>query len=137
MAHHRNPARGQKLDGLGHTHAAFHLHRAAVSLLHHARSGMKRLFLGGLVRTERHVHDNERFLRAAHHSMTLQDHHIERDGHRGLEAVHDVAQGVADEDHVAILVDQPRGMRVIGRQHHDRVAALALEDIWRSLALDG
>ena len=45
-------------------------------------------------------------LRAAHHRVALQDHHVERDRHRGLEPVHHHAERVADQDHVAIFVDQ-------------------------------
>jgi hypothetical protein len=51
--------------------------------------------------------------------------------------VHDVAKGIADQDHVAMAVDQRRGMGVMGGEHHDRLAALAGADVRRGLALDG
>ena len=64
-------------------------------------------------------------LRAAHHGVALQDHHVERDRHRGLEPMHHHAEQVADEDHIAIFVDEPRRVRVIGGERHDRLAAFA------------
>jgi len=36
-----------------------------------------------------------------HHRAALQDHHLERHRHGGLETVHDIAEGIADQDHVA------------------------------------
>ena len=50
--------------------------------------------------------------------------------------VHHHAERVADQDHVAIFVDQPRGVRVIGGQAHDRLAALAGADVGRGQPLD-
>ena len=44
-------------------------------------------------------------LRSAHHRVALQDHHVERDGHRGLQPVHHHAERIADQDDVAIAVD--------------------------------
>ena len=80
-------------------------------------------------------------LRAAHHRVALQDHHVERDRHGGLQPVHHHAERIADQDDVAILVDQPRGMGVIGGQRHDRLAALAGADVGRGqppvVLLDG
>ena len=70
-------------------------------------------------------------LRAAHHRMALQDHHVERDRHRGLEPVHHHAERVADQDDVAIGVDDARGVRVIRGQAHDRLAAFAGANIGR------
>jgi len=52
---------------------------------------MKRLLVGGLIATERHVDHDQRTLRAAHHSVALQDHHVERHRHGGLETMHHVA----------------------------------------------
>ncbi len=49
------------------------------------------------------------------HRVALQVHHVEGDRHRGLETVHDVAERVADQDDVAILIDQRRGVGVVTR----------------------
>src|SRR6476620_1344508 len=73
---------------------------------------------------------------AAHHRVALQDHHVERDRHGGLEPVHDHAERVAYQDHVAIFVDEARGVRVIGGKRHDRLAVLAAADVGRGEALD-
>ena len=70
-------------------------------------------------------------LRAAHHRVALQDHHVERDRHGGLEPVHHHAERVADQDHVAMLVDDARGMRVIRGEADDRLAAFARADVGR------
>ena len=75
-------------------------------------------------------------LRAAHHGVALQDHHLERHRHGGLQPVHHHAERVADQDDVAIAVDQARGMGVIGGQAHDRLAALAGADVGRGEPLD-
>jgi hypothetical protein len=75
-------------------------------------------------------------LRAAHHRMALQDHHLQRHRHRGLEAVHDIAEGIADQDDVAIAIDQCGRVGVIRGQHHDRLGVLAGTNIRRGLALD-
>ena len=75
-------------------------------------------------------------LRAAHHRMALQDHHFERDRHGGLQPVHHHAERVTDQDHVAVFVDQPRGMRVVRGQAHDRIAVLAGENIRRGEPAD-
>ena len=137
MAHHGNAALGQERDGLRHPRAAFELHRAAMGFLQYPHRGMKRLLLRGLIGAERHVDHDQRMLRTAHHRVSLQDHHVERHRHRGLETVHDIAEGIADQNDVAMAIDQRRGMRVIGRQHHDRLAVLAGADIRRGFALDG
>ena len=131
MPHHRHAALGQEGDGLRHARAAFDLDGAAAGFLQHARGVHEGLLLGRLVRCKRHVDDDQRALGAAHHGVALQDHHLERDRHGGLQTVHHHAERVADQDHVAIFVDQPRGMGVIRREAHDRRAALAGEDVGR------
>ena len=77
------------------------------------------------------IDDHQRALRAAHHRVTLQDHHVKRHRHGGFETVHHHAERVADQDDIAIGVDDARGVRVIGGQAHDRLAALAGADIGR------
>ena len=128
MAHHRNAALDEERDRLGHALSAFDLDRAAPGFLHHARRGEESLFLGCFIGAERHVDDDKRPARAAHHRMALQDHHVERHRNRGLESMHHHAERIADEDHVAVLVDDVRGMGVIRREHDDRRTALAGAD---------
>ena len=131
MTHHRHAALDQERDGFRHAAAALDLDRAAAGFLQDPRGGHEGLLPRRLVGAERHVDDDERTTRAAHHRMPLQDHHVEGDRHRGLEAVHHHAERVADQDHVAIGVEDARGVRVIGRQAHDRLAALAGADVGR------
>jgi hypothetical protein len=47
----------------------------------------------------------------------------------GLEAVHHHAERVADQNDVAMLVGQRRGVGVIRGENDDRLAALARENI--------
>ena len=137
MAHHRDAALGEIADGLGHMHAAFELDRAAARFLHHARGvaeGDRRAFLVG---AERHVDHDQRAGRAAHHRLRMHDHQLERHRHRGLVAVHHHAEGIADEQHVDMRIDDARGMGVIGGERHDRRAALAVADVGRRHPLKG
>ena len=136
MAHHRNAALGQERDGLGHAHAAFELDRAAAGFLHDPRGTVEGLLARSLVGAERHIDHDQRALRAAHHRLPLQDHHLERDRHGRFQAVHHHAERVANQDEVAMLVDQARRMRVIGGERDDRLAALARADIRRGDPLD-
>ena len=136
MAHHRHAALDQERDGLGHAAPAFELDGAAAGLLQHARAGREGLLPGLLVAAERHVDHDQSTLRAAHHRMALQDHHIERDWHRGLEPVHDHTERIADQNHIAIAIDQAGRMGVVGGETHDRLPALAGADLGRGDPLD-
>jgi hypothetical protein len=98
---------------------------------------MERLLLRGFIGAEGHVDHHKRMLRAAHDGMALQDHHLQRHRHRGFKTVHHIPQGIADQDDVAIAIDQSGGMGVIRGQHHYRFVILARADIRRGLALDG
>ena len=136
MAHHRDAAVGEIADGLRHMRAALDLDGAAAGLLQHPRrvaEGDRRAFLIG---AERHVHDHERAGGTAHHGLRMHDHELERHRDGGLVAMHHHAEGVADEQHVDIGVDDAGGMRVIGGQRHDRRAALAFGDIRRGHPLE-
>ena len=50
-------------------------------------------------------------------------------GTRGLEPVHHHAERVADQDEIAVAVEQAGGMRVVGGEGDDRLAALAGPDM--------
>jgi hypothetical protein len=121
---------------LSHAAPAFELDRPTVSFFQYPRAGGERLLLRLLVGAERHVNHHQRSLGAAHHRVTLQDHHVERDRHGGLKPMHDHAERIPNQDDVAILVDQARGVGVIRGQAHDRLGALARPDIGRGQPLD-
>jgi hypothetical protein len=131
MAHDRHAALNQEGDGLRHAPAAFEFDRAAAGFLEHARRRGERLFLRGLVGAERQVDDDQRALRAAHHREPLQDHHLECDRHGGLEPMHHHAERIADQNEVAITVEDARRVRMIGGEALDRRAALAGADARR------
>ena len=105
-------------------------------LLEDARGGMERLLLRGLVRAERHVDHDQRMLRAAHDRASLQDHHIERHRDGSFQPVHDHAEGIADENEIAMAIEEPRRMRVVGGQTHDRLATLVRADVGCRQPLD-
>ena len=137
MRHHRNAAVDEIADGLGHAPAALELDGAAVGLLHHARGiaeGDRRALLVG---AERHVDDDQRALGAAHHGAAMHDHQLERHRHGRLVAVHHHAEAVADQQEIAVLVGDRRGMGVIGGQRDDRLDALLGGDVGGGDALDG
>jgi hypothetical protein len=131
MGHDRNATLDQERDRFGHALAAFELDGAAAGLLHDPRRAQERLLLRRLVGAERHVDHHQRALRAAHHREALEDHHVERHRDGGLQTVHHHAERIADQDEVAILIEDARGMRMVGRERDDRLAALAGADIGR------
>jgi hypothetical protein len=136
VAHHGNAAFGEECDRLRHPHPAFELDRAATGFLQDPRRGMKCLLARSLVAAERHVHHDQRVLGAPHHRAALQDHHVQRYRHRSLETMHHIAQGIADQDDVAMAVNQRRCMRMVGGEHDDGLAVLAGTNIRRGLAPD-
>jgi hypothetical protein len=136
MTHHRDSALGQERDGFTHPHASLELHGPASRLLHDARRIGKRLLARCLIGAERHVDHDQRALAAADDRLTLEDHHVQRDRHGGAETVHHHAKGVADQQEVAVLVEQACRVSVIRGQRHDRLAALPGADIRRRRTLD-
>ena len=92
------------------------------------RKAIGRAFLVG---AERHVDDDESLFRAAHDRLAVHDHQFERHRHGRFVAVHHHAEAVADEQEIAVVVGDRRGVRVIRRQRNDRLAALAGGDVGR------
>ena len=132
MAHDGNAALGEEMDGVGHPRSALELDGAAARLLQDARGVAECLLRQFLVGPERHVDDDEGLRGAAHHGTALEDHHVESDGDRGLEPVHDHPETVADKDKIDIRIDDSCRMGVIGRQRDDRLATLAGPYPWRA-----
>ena len=88
MAHHRDAALDQVVDGVGDRRAGLDLHRLGAGLLHDPR-GVGVGDLGrALVGAERHVDHHHGPLRPAHHRLAVQDHHLQGDAHRVGQAVH-------------------------------------------------
>ena len=136
MAHHRHAALHQKSDGLRHATAALELDGTAARFFHDPCRRHEGLLPGCFVGAERHVDHDEGVFGAAHHRQSLQDHHIEGDGYGGLQPVHHHAERVANEDEIAMPIEQPGGMRVIRCQTDDRLAAFARTDVGRGQTLD-
>jgi hypothetical protein len=123
MAHHRDAPVGQVGDGLGHAHAAFQLDRLAAGFVHHPGGIAERHLRALLIGAERHVDHHQGPLGAAHHRLAVQDHHVERDGERIFQAVDDVAQAVADQHQIDMVVEQTGGVSVVAGQAHDGLTA--------------
>ena len=105
--------------------AALELHRVRAALLHEPHRRRQRLLGRGLVGAERQVGDDQRVLRAAAHGAHQRQQLV--DGHRQRRLVaEDVVGGrVADEQHRdAGLVEDLRGVLVVGGQHREALAAL-------------
>src|SRR5262245_10958376 len=62
--------------------------------------------------------------------MTLQDHHFERDRNRRLEPMHHHAERIADQNHIAMRVDNASSVGMIRGETDDRLAALARLYVW-------
>jgi hypothetical protein len=90
-----------------------------------------------LIGAERHVDHHQRAGRTAHHRLRMHDHQFERHRHGGLVAVHHHAEGVADQQHVDMGIDDARGMGVVGGERNDRRATLAVANVRRGHPLDG
>ncbi len=132
MAHHRDAALAEIVDGLGDAFAAFHLDRGAAGLLDDARGVAERNLRALLVGAERHVDDDERMPGAAHHRLAVGDHHVERDAQRVVHAVHHHAQAVADQHQIDMIVEKTRGVGVVAGQAHDRPRVLVRADLGNS-----
>ena len=52
-------------------------------------------------------------------------HHVEADRDGGRQAVNDLAEAVADQQQVAMRIEELRHARRIGGEHDDRLAALS------------
>ena len=77
------------------------------------------------VAAERHVDGDQRMPAAAHDGGAMSAHHLHRhrDGRR--QAVDHLAEAVADQQHVAMRIEQLRHAHRVGGQHHDRLLGLA------------
>jgi hypothetical protein len=96
-----------------HSRTSLELDRTAAGFFQDSCRRVECLFFRGFIGAEGHVDHDQRALRPAHDRTALQDHHIQRHRHRRLEAMHHIAQGIADQDHIAMAIDERCGMSVI------------------------
>ncbi len=104
--------------------------------LEQARGVHEGLLRAGLVRTERHVDDHEGALRAAHHGLGMQNHHVERDANGIGQAVDHHADAVADQQDIAVRIHDGGHGGAIGGQADERGLALAGADVGGGQAFD-
>ncbi len=121
---HRNAAFDQETEGGRQPLAAFELDHLRAGL-HHAHGAVEGL-LGRAVGAEGQIRHEQRLGRAARHAFGVVDDVVERDGQRGLLALHHVAQRIADQHHVhAAALHQGGEAGIVGRQHGDALARRA------------
>ena len=126
VSHHGDAGVDQVLHGFRGAGAAFELHGVTTGLLQDPRGVLERVLPAALVRTERHVHDYVRTLRAAHHGLAVVDHFVDRHRDRGVVAEHHHAERVTHQQQWnAGFVGHPRGRIVVRRQHSDWLTTLA------------
>ena len=68
---------------------------------------------------------DQRVPAAAHHRGAVRAHHLHRHRDRRRQAVDHLAEAVADQQHVAMRIEQLRHAHRVGGQHHDRLFGLA------------
>ena len=120
MRHDGHAAFGQEFDRRGHCRAAFEFDRCAAGLGHDAAGAGKGLFGRTFIAAEGHVDDDDAVPAAAHHRRAVRAHHVERDGEGGRETVYYLPQGIADEENVAMRIEQLRHPHGVGGQHDQR-----------------
>jgi hypothetical protein len=127
MADHRYPALGQEAHRVRHRRTAFQLHRRAARFLHHDRATVERLLGRSFIRAERHVDRDQGVPASANDCSAMRDHHFQgyRDG--GRQAVNDLTEAVADEQQVAMLVEQLRHSHRVGGQRDDRLFGVSVD----------
>ena len=80
VAHHRDVAAGDRLNGGGAANAAFQLDRVGAAFLDQAAGILGRLLRADLEAHERHVGDQQAAPDAARHQPRVIDHLVQRDG---------------------------------------------------------
>ena len=122
-------------DRLGHRLAALQLHRRRAGLLEHARGVAERLLRALLIGAERHVDRDQSVPRTAHHRRAMRAHHLEADRDGRRQAVNHLAEAVADQQEIAMRIEQLRHPHRVGGERDDRLAALARQDRRRGQSL--
>ena len=118
MCHNGDARLDDGLDTVGILHAALKLHGLAVRFLHNTSCVAYGVFDGCLIRHKGHVNDDESLLGTPADGLAMVDHVLDGDGQCVLIAQHDIAEGVAHQDHVnSCLINRLGSMKVIGCQH--------------------
>ena len=84
----------------------------------------------GLVAPERHVDADQGVPAAADDRRAVRAHHLHRHRDGRWQAVDHLPQAVADQQHVAMRVEQLRHSHRVGREHDDRLRGLEAIALW-------
>jgi hypothetical protein len=131
MAHDRDAALDHVVDGFGHGRAALDLHRLGARLLHDPGGVVIGRLGAAFVGAEGHVDDDHGLARPTHHRLTMQDHHLHGHADGVGQAMNHHAEAVADQQQVAVVVENLGDRGGIGGEADNGIAALAGGDVRR------
>ena len=115
----------ESLDDAGDAFAALQLDGGRAALLEETDGVAHRLVLVGLVGAEGHIGNDEGALGAAHDGLGVMDDFVHGDGHGGVVAQDDHAQGIANEDAGNTgLIDETGAGVVVAGDHGETLAAI-------------
>ena len=115
MTHNRNTGVHDGTHAIGITSPSFQFHSLTIGFLHDAAGIFHRVIDRRLVRHERHIHHHKRVPGTTADGFSMVYHVVNGHGQRILVAQHNVAQGVADKNHVDTgLVNDACRMVIIG-----------------------
>ena len=136
MAHHGDTAFDQIAYRVRRVRAALNFNGLTPCFHHNARGALKGGFDAILIGTKGQINYDKRFIRAAHHRLAMQYHHIERHAHRGCQAMHHHPNAIADKDKITMLIQYRRRRRIISGQANNRLPALTRGDFRRAHTRD-
>ena len=126
MTHHGNAGVENLADGVDDLHPTLQLESVAVGLLHDA-DGVGDTFRGiHLIRTERHIANDQRTLGAAHNGFGVINHLVERHGQSGERTGHHIGGGVTHKNDVHAGAVHNAGHTVVISGQHGNLLALLL-----------
>jgi hypothetical protein len=104
---------------------AFEFDCFGAAFFHQSQSVSDCVVVTGVERSIRHIRDQQSALHGASHGLQMDQNLVERDGHRVAVSQHDIAETVADENHVnSGFVDDPGGRVIVRCQTNETFAAL-------------
>ncbi len=136
MPHHRNATVGQETDRFGDVRPGFHLDRLGAGHFQQLHGVLVGLHRPAFVAAERHVDDDKGLPGFAHHRLAVQDHHLHGHADGVGQAVDDHADAVADQQDVAVGIENLGHRRRVGGQANQRRLPLAGADVGYADAFD-
>ena len=139
VCHHGDAVFGHQAHGFENPLTPFKLDGAAAGFLHQTSGVAEGLLRGDLIRHERHVRYHQGMLDGANHGLCVVDHVFQRHRNGGVMTLHNVANRVANEQHIhsGSVKDAGRD-RIVRRQaRNGRAGGLHVDQAPRSNAFSG